>query len=370
MRGRRWVSLLVPAASAMDLWTQWKSDSAPTESRNTDWKLGSVRDPDGRFTNAWTEVPIPPPLDEIVSDLLETRPDPDPRDVQTIRVTRPQWAEILQTDSSLSLLWLGHSTCYVRMAGGVRILTDPIFSERASPVQFIGPKRFLRPVCAAHEIPTPHMILLSHDHHDHLDEDSIASIEAWSRGGPGPVYVMGLGVAGWFRDRFPGIGPTRLVELDWWQTHQMPDGSAVQFLPAQHWSSRCLADYNRRLWGGFLVTDTAGRKFYYAGDTGFSQELFAEIGRRVAPVDLAAIPIGAYEPRWRLHTQHVDPLQAYQIHSLVGSQLSIGVHWGTFVLSDEPVTQPQTLLQDIAGIHGGTGPPFRTLAHGESVRVP
>lgn len=280
---------------------------------------------------------------------------------------RPDWALLTDGADRIRLCWLGHATCFVQMAGGLRLLTDPVFSARASPVQFAGPRRYVDAPCGAAEVPTPHLVLISHDHYDHLDYNSIVALEAAAASAATqPTYVFGLGTRAWFVANFPAIPAGRLVELDWWQQHSLPGGVQVEFVPAQHWATRTYLDCNQRLWGGFVVTDQAGRKFYYTGDTGFSQELFAEIGARHSPVDVAAIPIGAYEPRWFMAPQHVGPEEAYAIHGLLGSRLSVGVHWGTFLLTDEPIDEPRRLLERICAEHAD-GQPFRTLRHGESI---
>jgi L-ascorbate metabolism protein UlaG (beta-lactamase superfamily) len=266
-----------------------------------------------------------------------------------------------------SLTWLGHASCFVRL-GETTLLTDPVFSARCSPVQFSGPLRYVAVPCPAAEIPTPGFVLISHDHYDHLDYNTITALEdnAVVHGRPRPVYVMGLGLKSWFVSNF-GIEDSRLVELDWWQSYSPSTHLSIDFVPAQHWGKRSLLTHMDHLWGGFVVKDAqAGKSFFFAGDTGFSEQLFAEIGNRYGPVDMAAIPIGAYEPRWFMAPQHVDPEQAHAIHRLVKAKHSVGIHWGTFILTDEPVDEPRTLINQINENNAGASP-FATIEHGATI---
>ena len=244
--------------------------------------------------------------------------------------------------ANFSITWIGHATTLVQM-GGLNVLTDPMFSERASISQWFGPKRKVRLPVSLDELPRIDLVVISHNHYDHLDVNTIRALEAQT-GGP-PVFAVPLGVDIWMKN----LGATRVERFDWWDTKPLC-GLDVHFLPAQHWSSRRLTDRNATLWGGWLLKETTSlqvpgsgiaraQSLYFAGDTGYSKD-FAEIGRRYGPVDFALIPVGAYEPRSRMRDQHVNPAEAVEIHRDVGAKLSVGIHWGSFELTDEPLDQP------------------------------
>ena len=227
-------------------------------------------------------------------------------------------------------LWLGHATVLLQ-AGGSNLLFDPVFSQRASPVGFLGPKRANPPALKPNDLPYIDAVFISHNHYDHLDKASVLALS--QQVGGSPRFFVPLGLATWFQD----IGIDNVVELDWWDKGHM-SGADIHFVPAHHWSARGLFDRNETLWGGWVATTADGR-FYFAGDTGWSDD-FASIGARFPGIDLAAIPIGAYAPRWFMGSQHVDPAQAVDIFKAVGAQRAFGMHWGTFELTDESLDQP------------------------------
>jgi N-acyl-phosphatidylethanolamine-hydrolysing phospholipase D len=256
-----------------------------------------------------------------------------------------------------SVTWIGHSTLLLRV-GGFNILTDPHFSERASPVSRAGPRRIVPPAIALDELPRIDAVLVSHNHYDHLDLRSVKALAA-QRGGP-PRYYAGLGLKAWFA----AAGITTVEELDWWESRVF-DELLIRFVPAQHWSARTPWDRNRTLWGGFVVEHPALR-FLFAGDTGYSRD-FRDIAARVGPVDLAAIPIGHYAPRWFMRMQHVDPEEAVQIHLDLGARQSVAIHWGTFDdLTDESLYEPPRRLRAALDSHGLPHDAFWVLKHGES----
>jgi len=221
--------------------------------------------------------------------------------------------------------WIGHATCYLQLTSNSRaVLTDPVFSSRCSPIQWVGPERIVPPACAIADLPRVDAVVISHDHYDHIDTDSIVELEKIHR----PHFVCGLGLAQYFRGVLPSDAHSRIVELDWWQEIDLfPDDKEgplkVRFVPVQHWSKRWLwGDELKSLWGGYYITGPAevGERFFFNGDTGYSQPLYAELGRRCGPVDLAAIPIGAYAPREIMAPQHVDPEEAPKIHRDIKSR--------------------------------------------------
>ncbi len=261
--------------------------------------------------------------------------------------------------------WIGHATVLVQI-GAANVLTDPHFSERASPVQWMGPRRWQPPGVALRELPRIDVVLISHNHYDHLDEGSVRALNA-QPGGP-PLFVVPLGVERWLQS----VGITNVRALDWWDRIDVA-GLTIHMTPVQHWSRRTFADTNTTLWGGFVVegqADGRPRRVFFTGDTGYSAQHFKDIGARFGPVDLALIPIGAYEPRWFMATQHVDPAQSVQIHRDLRARRSLGIHWGTFQLTDEPLDQPVRDLAAARDALGVSSEEFVTLRHGQTLRLP
>ena len=265
-----------------------------------------------------------------------------------------------------AVTWIGHATVLAQL-GGLNVLTDPVFSERASPLGFAGPRRHQPPGIALPALPRIDLVLASHNHYDHLDDGSLRGLNAQA-GGP-PLFVVPLGLKDWLRQR----GITHAVELDWWDVHRIaaPRGEVeVMLLPARHWSARGLADRMQTLWGGFAVL-APDCHLFFAGDTGYSRD-FVEIRQRLAErqrdggFDIALLPIGAYEPRWFMADQHVNVDEAVKIHRDVGARQSLGVHWGTFALTDEPLDEPPRKLIDARRQAGLSDDEFFVLAVGET----
>ena len=266
-----------------------------------------------------------------------------------------------------SLTWIGHASSLVQ-AGGLTVLTDPIFSERASPLAFAGPKRHVPPGIALADLPHVDVVVISHNHYDHLDGPSVDALA--KQAGGSPRFVVPLGVAAWFRDR----GISDVVELGWWQSERVGTTEIV-FVPTQHWSGRGLGDRLETLWGGYAVF-SPGFQWFFAGDTAYSRDfadIHARFAARHAPAagfDLALIPVGAYEPRWFMKSQHVDPAEAVQIHVDVTAARSVGVHWGTFQLTDEALDAPPAALAAAVRERGLDAAAFTTMAVGETRRYP
>jgi N-acyl-phosphatidylethanolamine-hydrolysing phospholipase D len=239
------------------------------------------------------------------------------------------------------LTWIGHATVLVRLDGAA-FLTDPVFSERVSPLRFAGPPRLVPPGVPLAALPRLDFALLSHDHYDHTDLASVRALAA-----RGVRFVVPRGLGGLVR-----AAGAEVVELAWWESATVA-GLRIHCVPAQHFSGRGLFDRNRRLWAGFVV-EGASRRFYHAGDTGYFAGL-AEIGRRFGPVSLAALPIGAYLPRAMMQHVHVTPEEAVQAAFDVRAEHVLGMHWGTFDLADEPLDEPpRRFLAEAAG-RGLTG---------------
>ncbi len=246
-------------------------------------------------------------------------------------VRRPGAAARVPYDSaaiarSPTITWIGHSAFLVRM-DGVTFLTDPMFSDRAGPLPFVGPPRLVPPGVPLAALPKVHFALLSHDHYDHADFESVKALSQ-----RGVQFVVPLGLGEWV-NRAGG----RAIELDWWQSVAL-DGVRVTCVPAQHFSGRSLRDHNRRLWAGWVVAGPT-RRFYHTGDTGYSPE-FAKVGERLGPIDLAAVPIGAYRPAAIMHLVHTTPEEALRIGLDVRARRIVAMHFGTFDLADEPLDEP------------------------------
>ena len=258
--------------------------------------------------------------------------------------------------------WIGHATMYLQI-GGLYFITDPMFSDRCSPSQLVGPKRFVRPPAEIEDLDID-VVLLSHTHYDHLDYNSAMRIS--NKVKKSALWLVPLGVKAILADW--GI-VDNVVEMDWWQTHTLVSPTTsepinVHFLPAKHWTARTPLDRNTCLWGGFAVT-SQDCKFYFTGDTAYEDRLFKQIGAKFGPFDLCAIPIGAYKPRNFMRDHHCDPEEAVQIHNDVRSKQSIAIHWGTFPLADEDVAEPALELARIRqgkALRPSTS--FFTMRHG------
>jgi L-ascorbate metabolism protein UlaG (beta-lactamase superfamily) len=257
-----------------------------------------------------------------------------------------------------TLTWIGHATVLLQLKGN-NILTDPHFSERASPVQWAGPKRVVPPGISLQELPPIHMVVISHDHYDSLDEQTIVKLHQ-REGGTKTLFLVPLGFKSWFE----GLGIKRVIELDWWERHEEAD-LKITAVPVQHWSKRGLSPRNKTLWAGWVIQANDFR-FFFAGDTGYAPH-FKEIGHKLGPFDLSAIPIGAYEPRWFMRNYHINPEEALQIHLDVRSKKSVAIHWGTFMLTDEPLDEPPRRLKQAIRENGRSEEEFLILKHGETI---
>jgi L-ascorbate metabolism protein UlaG (beta-lactamase superfamily) len=257
----------------------------------------------------------------------------------------------------LVLTFVNHIT-FLMQFRGLNVLTDPVYSERVSPVQWAGPKRVRDPGLAFEALPPIDLVLLSHNHYDHLDLRTLKRLDA----AHAPQIVTTLGNRAFLEE----FGLRRVQELDWWESTTISDVK-ITLAPAQHWSGRGARGRNRSLWGGF-VTEFDGRCALFAGDTGYGPH-FKEIHGRFGPMDLALLPIGAYEPRWFMQAQHMDPDEAVRAHLDLKSRCSVGTHFGCFQLTDEPFEAPVRELEAARRRHGVTATEFRVLDVGETARV-
>lgn len=270
-------------------------------------------------------------------------------------------SEILtDSDSStLGLTFINHASFLIQTSH-LNILTDPIFSNRASPFQWVGPKRARNPGLEIKDLPHIDLVVISHNHYDHMDEDSLRELEKKFA----PLFIVPLGDA----KNLKKFGMTNVIEMDWWQSHKLPNSDLlITFVPVQHWSARSLFDRNKSLWGGYVFTTTKF-KIYFGGDTGYGPH-FKETSNKLGSFDLSLIPIGAYEPRWFMKDQHMNPEDAVQAHLDLKSKFSLGCHFGSFQLTDEGIDDPLTDLESAKTKLGIKSSDFSTLENGQSYLI-
>jgi L-ascorbate metabolism protein UlaG (beta-lactamase superfamily) len=259
--------------------------------------------------------------------------------------------------SGLRVTMVGHASTLIQ-AAGVNILTDPVWSERVSPFAFGGAKRVTKPGIAFDSLPPIDAVLISHCHYDHLDVATLRRLHA----AHSPLMVMPLGNDAIVRAAVPGA---RCVVGDWWDRLIIRDGITTTLTPANHWSNRWPTDVRMALWSGHYLLTPVG-SVWFAGDTGYGDGLiFREVRKRLEHIDVALIPIGAYEPRWFMAALHVSPAEAVQIFSDIEANEALGIHWGTFQLTNEAREAPRLGLA--ASVSAAAIPPdrFRAAQPGE-----
>ncbi|HKU42893.1 MAG TPA: MBL fold metallo-hydrolase [Polyangiales bacterium] len=299
---------------------------------------GSAHARDGRFRNLANVKPDLKGLaPSIAGEFMFAGGKRAPRGALPSHDPRPAWARAAET--GLRVSWLGHSTLYIE-SDGVRILTDPVFGERASPVSFLGPRRYASTPVSIAELPEFDVLLLSHDHYDHLCRMSIQELAKRN------VHVVtALGV-GTHLEAY-GVAHDRVHELDWHESVELP-GVRFTATPAQHFSGRGMGDRNATLWASWVI-QTARRKLFFSGDTGLFPEL-ADIGKQFGPFDLTMLEIGAYHPAWG--DIHLGPANALVAHQMLGGGTLLPVHWGTFDLALHTWCEPAEELYVGAAAHG------------------
>lgn len=240
----------------------------------------------------------------------------------------------------------------------LNVLTDPVWSERVSPVQWAGPRRVHAPGIPFDALPRIDLVLVSHNHYDHLDLDTLRRLQDRHQ----PVFLTGLGNGPFLREH----GLHDVQELDWWQQTDDTDWRCT-YVPAQHWSGRGLRGRNRTLWGGFVL-EADGSRVYFAGDTGYWRH-FEAIRERCGAPDVALLPIGAYEPRWFMSDQHMNPDEAVRAHLDLHAHASVATHFGCFQLTDEAIDAPVREFEAARRVHQVDESEFRALAPGETWRI-
>ena len=298
--------------------------------------LGAHHGPDSTFRNPWPGGTTHGPADmlrwnrERRQQVLVPTPPRGSFPTATPEILRPRGGA-----GDFTATWIGHATTLIQV-GGLNVITDPVFCERAFPVQWIGPRRVMPPGLTRHELPPIDVVLLSHNHYDHLDRQAVKWI---ARKFPAAQWIVPLRVGRYIRR----WGVKEVVALDWWETTWAED-LKVTSTPARHFSARTFWDRNKSLWSGFAF-EIAGKRVWFAGDTAYHPE-FTRIGEACGPFDFVMVPIGAYEPRWFMRIVHVNPEEAVQIYRDVTSAhtaskpIMLGIHWGTFRLTDEPMDEP------------------------------
>jgi L-ascorbate metabolism protein UlaG (beta-lactamase superfamily) len=273
------------------------------------------------------------------------------------RIDEPAGVVPRRGNASAVVTFIGHATFLIQTAYG-NILTDPMYSDRAGPFNIAGPRRVRRPAIPFEALPPISTILLSHNHYDHCD---LRTLRQLARMGD-PVVVTPLGNGPLARR----AGLRKVEELDWWATSTTA-GFPVSLTRAHHFCARTPFDRNRALWGGFVFA-AGSRRIYFAGDTAYVP-FFAEIRERFGPIDLALLPIGAYEPRWFMRSVHMNPEEAVQAHLDLQATASIAMHYGTFQLTTEAIDAPARGLEQACAARGVAPGAFRAIAFGDSVFV-
>lgn len=253
------------------------------------------------------------------------------------------------------LTFVNHATFLIQLEG-LNILTDPIWSKRASPFRRLGPARVREPGVQFDDLPEIHVVLLSHNHYDHLDVETLKSISRRFD----PVVLLAAGD----KQLVASTGLNRLHEFDWWEEIQIQSGIKITFTPAQHFSARGLFDRQKSLWGSYMI-QSAGRRIYFGGDSGYSNH-FSDIKRKLGPPDIAMLGIGAYEPRWFMKPVHMNPAEAVKAHIDLEAKQSIGMHFGTFHMSAESIDEPPTDLKAALSKEGIPESRLVTLHEGET----
>jgi len=273
-----------------------------------------------------------------------------PKDLTSGPTSRPHDKEILATRDA-SLVWLGHAS-FLLTLGGKRMLIDPVLADRVGLIE-----RMSAPGIPLAELPPIDVVLVTHNHRDHLDPWTIRRL------GPNPTYVVPQGNASLISSLNKA---TKIIELEWWESTKF-EALDITLVPSRHWSMHWPWDRDEALWGGYVIRGPEGAA-YHSGDTGF-WDRFEEIGKRAGPIDWAMLPIGAYEPRWFMNPQHMDPDESAKAAMMMGAKTFVAMHWGTFKLTDEPVGAPPHRARAAWAREGGKEEDLWILDPGETRRL-
>lgn len=304
-----------------------------------------------RYYNPTLPQGFVPSISSVFKLLLEKR-SKWPKSVPTTAV--PKLHEKL-SPKDVAVTFVNHATFLLQLSG-LNILTDPVWARRVSPFNWLGPARVRKPGIAFNELPNIDVILLTHNHYDHLDVDTLKRLNQRFT----PTVLVATGNKKLLRS----IGFEDVHELDWWQQIQIRPALRITFAPTQHFSGRSLWDRQKSLWGSYML-HYRNRLIYFGGDSGYSSH-FSEIRHRLGRPDLAFLGIGAYAPRWFMKPMHMNPEEAVQAHQDIESRQSIGMHFGTFQLSSEAIDQPKIDLEAALLQHDVRGEQFVILEEGET----
>ena len=255
-------------------------------------------------------------------------------------IEESEQAQITHNPEKVRIYFVNHSTFLIQL-GNFNILTDPVWSERVSPFNWLGPRRYRQPGIKFEDLPEIDLVILSHNHYDHLDISTLKKIHNKFN----PLMIAPLGVPAYLAEK--GIDP--LIEMDWWEERRINEQITISCVPAQHFSGRGMFDRNKTLWAGYVIRSEAGN-IYFAGDTGLG-DFFGQIAEQYGPIHLAMLPIGAYKPRWFMSPVHISPEEAVKIHLEMKAERSIAMHFGTFPLGDDGMWQPVEDLMQARKMH-------------------
>jgi L-ascorbate metabolism protein UlaG (beta-lactamase superfamily) len=289
---------------------------------------------------------------DIIKWKITSRPAPWPEwvDAEEVHEFHP-----IGPGQRMVATFINHATFLIQLPG-LAVMTDPIYSFRPSPVNFLGPKRVRDPGLRMEALPKVDVVVISHNHYDHLDLPTLRELDRRFA----PLFLVPLGNARLLRRE----GLKNVKELDWWESTTIGD-YRIHLTPAQHWSTRIILDRNKSLWGSYLIEDQQGPRVYFAGDTGYGPH-FKLIRERLGSPELALLPIGAYEPRWFMQDHHINPAEAVKAHQELGAKLSLGMHFGTFQLTDEAIEAPVEDLAQALEQHKISSEEFMVLDFGQS----
>jgi L-ascorbate metabolism protein UlaG (beta-lactamase superfamily) len=309
--------------------------------------------------------PQPQEKGTVIEYIIAKLTTPSAKWPKQIKVDKAEPKQIISQKQQDILFWLNHASIYMRLSG-LNIITDPIWSDYISPIPFFGPKRQAEPGIDFEDMPKIDIVLISHNHYDHLDKHSVQLLNKHHN----PIFIVGLGVSKTLKQM--GVPTEKIVSLDWQQQFEVQasknnstDTVKINFVPAQHFSSRFIDDNNSTLWGGFVIA-TKQKSVYFAGDTGFNHQQFEDIKNKFSKIDVALLPIGAYKPD-SFRNVHMNPEEAVKASLILGSKINIPIHYGTFILSLEDYTDPLADLSQALKNHKLPPDYFTILENGSHI---